>query len=184
MQEGAPQGQPLLPALRQVPRGAVLHRFQPRHGEDPLGPLPPEFRRNGVNPQVEAEILGRRQFLVEGELLGHVADHALDPLGLPEDVDPRHLAPAGGRAQDAAEHADRRGLARSVGAEKTEDLAPLHRKGDPVHRDEVTEALLQLLDGDGVTAERLHLPVPRPRPGSGRSWPPPGRGSPPGRPPG
>ena len=48
-----------------------------------------------VDPGVELQVLPDGQILVEGELLGHVADVLLHPVGLGDDVEAGHPACAG-----------------------------------------------------------------------------------------
>jgi hypothetical protein len=60
--------------------------------------------------------------------------------------------PAGGR-QQAAEHAEGGGLARAVGAEQTEDLAPRHLEGGAGDSGEVAKLAYQIAHHD-------HRPVP------------------------
>ena len=80
---------------------------------------------HGVEAADEVEVLADREVLVEAEALGHVADLALDRPRLLDDV----VAEAGAAArvgrEQAAQHADGRGLAAAVGAEEAADLAAL-----------------------------------------------------------
>ena len=78
---------------------------------------------------------------------------------------PRDRRGARGRREQAAQHADRRGLARAVGAEDAEDLAGADREADVVHGDDVAKALDQATDLDD--APRRLSPASRP----GASWP-------------
>ena len=81
-----------------------------------------------ASPEV-AQVLLDRELVVEGELLGDVADLGAH-LGLGLAKIPAHdLDLAARRRKKAAEHAEGRGLARAVGAEQTEDLSALHVKG-------------------------------------------------------
>ena len=80
-------------------------------------------RLQPVEPRHEFQVLGNRQILVERELLGHVADLALDLQRLGPEVVAEHRALALVGRQQAAHDADRRRLARAVGPEKADDLA-------------------------------------------------------------
>src|SRR6185436_8365949 len=63
---------------------------------------------------------------------------------------------AGGRREKAGEHADRGGLSRAVGSEKSDDLAALHLEGDAAYRLDVSITLRQLAgDDDGVAHPRI-----------------------------
>src|SRR5438093_2740063 len=162
VKRGAPEAEALLLAARE-------------HGDDPAGdllelhPLERPSHAGGelalqpVDPAVEAQVLLDREVAIEPEGLRHVADDGLDPLGLAGDVDPADRGRPLGRREQAAQHADGRGLARAVGAEDAEDLAGGDVERDAVHRREVAEALGEALDLDGrvpVRPEPRHRPAP------------------------
>ena len=63
---------------------------------------------------------------------------------------PPTVAVPRGRLQQPAQHADRRGLAGAVAAEKAEDLALPHVERQVIDGDEVAEAPREIGDGDGV----------------------------------
>ena len=83
MQQGADQGQPLLPAARE-PARPRRSRYGPRPGQlDQLVlALAGLGRRQAVDARVEVHVLLDGQVLVERELLRHVADPRADRLGL------------------------------------------------------------------------------------------------------
>ena len=86
-----------------------------------------------VEPRDEFQVLAHRQVLIQAEALRHVADLALDLVGVAADV----VAEAGALAaigrQQAAEHADGGGLAGAVGAEEAVDRAALHLHRQVMH---------------------------------------------------
>lgn len=86
-----------------------------------------------VKGAVEFHVVQNGHVGIERELLRHVADVAPDFRGFLHDVEPRHLARAGGRFQKPAQHADRGGLPRAVGAQKTEYLSRAHAHVDMIH---------------------------------------------------
>src|SRR3546814_5639155 len=73
----------------------------------------------------ELDVLLDRQVLVEREALSHVAGLALDGGGVGDDVEAERGAVAAVRGEQAAEHAKRRRLARTVGARSEEHTSEL-----------------------------------------------------------
>ena len=71
-----------------------------------------------VKPRDEFEVLAHREILIQAEALRHVADLALDLVGVAADVVAEAGALAGIRRQQPAQHADGGGLAGAVGPEK------------------------------------------------------------------
>jgi len=114
-------------------------------GGDGRGDGPVQFRpAEAVDAAVEFEVLGHSQVIIEGEFLRHVADILLDPAAFGIDIVALHPGLAGGGQEQAAEHADDRGLARAVGAEKAKDLAVAYAKAHPVDGDEFAETAGEL----------------------------------------
>src|SRR5690349_8124053 len=85
-----------------------------------------------IHARHEAQILADRQVLPEAEALGHVSDFAFDLLRLGTKVVAKAAALARIGMQQAAQHADRRRLARTVGAGKPPDFTFRHRDVDIV----------------------------------------------------
>jgi hypothetical protein len=102
-----------------------------------------------VDAAEEAQVLPDREVVVEAEALAHVADLPLHALGVAGDVRAEHEPGAGAGLEQAAQHPDRRGLARAVCAEEAEDLALTDRERDAVDRREGAEALGELPDLHG-----------------------------------
>ena len=123
VQDGRGQRQALLPAARERAGELVLAVGEAQPLERLGHPLAASV--HGVDAGDEVEVLLDAEILVEAEALGHVADLALDRPRLLDDV----VAEAGAAApvgrQQAAQHADGRGLAAAVGAEEAADLAAL-----------------------------------------------------------
>src|SRR5690606_12868469 len=117
----AREGHALLPAARQRPGELLPTLTEARELEDGLDARAPAPARHAVDARVEVEVLLDGQVLVQAEALGHVADALLDALGLAHDVVPHDAAAAGGRVEDAAQHADGRRLARAVRPQHAED---------------------------------------------------------------
>ena len=103
-----------------------------------------------VKPRDEEQILFDRQVLVERELLGHVADFALDARAVAPHVETEHRSLPGVGRQQAADHADGRRLAGAVGAEEADDFARRDAQRDVVDGDDSVERLGEAGDVDDV----------------------------------
>jgi hypothetical protein len=80
---------------------------------------------------------------VQTPLLGHAAE--AEPVGGCDGVPaPANLSGLG--LQEARDRAHRRGLARAVAADQSDDLARAHSEGDPIHRGPRAEAMRQAGD--------------------------------------
>ncbi len=150
VEEGAAEGEALAPSRRDILGETVARLRQAGHVEDPGDPFRPFLLRHAVHPEVEAEVFEGGQILVEGELLGHVADGVLHLFRLRDDVVARDLCLPRRGGEDPAEHPDRRRFPGAVRPEKAEDLAGTNRKGDSIHGGERPETFFKLPDDDGV----------------------------------
>jgi hypothetical protein len=92
-----------------------------------------------IDTAIESQVLPHRQVPVKGEFLGNIPQipPAL-PARLPQ-IHASHRQPTLGRWQQAAEHTERRRLARAIRPEQPKDLAPVYLKGRMVHRREITK---------------------------------------------
>jgi hypothetical protein len=97
VEDGAPQGQALLPPQGQEAVSWPSMVLEARHLQDPLPPGLEASPRDLVQAAEEADVLVHREVTVEGEPLGHVADAAADGLTLREDPVPSHPSLPGGR---------------------------------------------------------------------------------------
>ena len=123
--------------------------LQPDEGDSLGDHAPPQAAVAHVQGAEGVDVLGHGELVEDGDLLGHHADAALEAVGggrhgLAEHAD-RPLV-VGEQLEEAV---DRRGLARAVGAEQADDLAPPDPQGQPVHGDQLPVALHQGLDLDG-----------------------------------
>ena len=104
---------------------------------------------DAVDAGDEFQVLAHREILIEAEALRHVADVALDLVGLGADV----VAEAGAVAlvgrEQPAQHADGGGLAGAVGPEEAVDRAALDLHGQVAHHRAAVERLGQAVDVDG-----------------------------------
>ena len=147
MRQGAgAERQPLLPAAGQQPGDLVLAAGEAEmldHLARCLGRL-----RQPVDARDELQVLLHREVLIETEALRHVADLALDLLGLGADVVAQTSAGALVGRQQTAQHADRGGLAGAVGAEKAVDGAALDLQRQIADHRAAVECLGQAVDID------------------------------------
>src|SRR6185437_599712 len=88
---------------------------------------------DAIEPRHELQILAHREVLIQREALRHVADLALDLVGIAPDVIAEAGTLAAIRRQQSAEHADGRGLAAAVGPEEAVDRAALHLHRQLMH---------------------------------------------------
>ena len=116
--EGAGHGEALAPATGEQGGPPVEVGFEVRERDEFVAALPQPITAQTVKAAEEQQVLVHGQFIVERKLLRHVTDRALEPVGLAHDVHAADAAGAGGRFEDAAQHADDGGLAGAVGAEK------------------------------------------------------------------
>lgn len=98
----------------------------------------------GKNDQVvdEAEVRVRVVFL-----LAHT-DPCLDGSPIRPNVESEHPQTTLGDGGEAIDHANGRGLARSVGTQQPQALSGRHSEGDSVHGDKTAECLAQILGFD------------------------------------
>ena len=113
---------------------------------------------DAVDAGDEFQVLAHREVLVEAEALGHVADLALDLVGLGADV----VAEAGAVAfvgrEQPAQHADGGGLAGAVGPEEAVDRAALDLHRQVAHHRPAVEFLGQVMDVDDDVAAPFCAP--------------------------
>ena len=141
--------------MQEAPRDlqAALHPARERHHEarSPL-PQPDHLHhlahalghgaaRHPVQLGVQAQVLLGRQIPVERRVLEHQPDVAPHLVAFTLDIVASHAGGAAGRVHERAEHADRRRLARPVGAEEAERLAGRDREVDAAHRFDLAVAL-------------------------------------------
>ena len=103
---------------------------------------------HAVKPRDELEVLAHRQVLIQAEALRHVADLALDLVGLGADVVAEAGAGAFIRRQQAAQHADGGGLAGAVRPEEAVDGAALDLQRQVMDHRAAVEFFGQAVDVD------------------------------------
>ena len=130
--EGAAQGQFLLHAPRQVPCQPLAMALQSGEGEQPGFALALLGGWHPVQVCEKVEVLLHREPAVEAEHLRHVADAGVDRGGVADGVGPQHARLTRARPHDGGKHLQRRGLARAVGAEQSEDLTLGDGQGEAV----------------------------------------------------
>ena len=145
-QRAGAERQPLLPAAGQF-AGELFLAALKADAVDHVARGPAGIGQ-AVEPRDEFEVLPHRKVLVQAEALRHVADLALDLVGVAADVVAETGALAAIRRQQAAQHADGRGLAGSVGAEEAVDRTALHLHREIMHDLAAAKRLRQALDID------------------------------------
>ncbi len=103
---GATQGQPLLPAARQVTGQQSLLIPQTGHLQHPTFACGPALAGHVIQSGVEINILAHRQVGVKREFLAHIANRRLDTGLLPQNVEAGHSTCPRGRRQEAGQHTD------------------------------------------------------------------------------
>jgi len=155
------QGQALFPAPREragqlIAKPAQVHALN--GAGNPGGPV-----GHGVHAGDEIEVFPHGHVLIERELLGHVAHMGLYQLGLLPHVEAQACAVAVVGAKQPAQHADKCGLARAVGAEKAVYFATIHPHVDVVDHGLAAEYLGQpghVDDGRGNSGVHGLAPAP------------------------
>ena len=94
-------------------------------------------------PPIDVQVLGHRQLFVEIVLLGDHPEARPDFRALSGRVHAQDAQGPAGGVGNAADHPHGGRLARSVGPQKAEHLAPFDLEVDAVHRSEVAEPLGQ-----------------------------------------
>ena len=147
VQRGGSQRQALFPATGEVGRQLP----GPRREIVFLQCLINHFPRlgQGVQARHEAQVLAHGEIAIERETLGHIADPRLDLAALADDVEAERRTAAAIRLQQAAHHADGRGLARPVGAEKAVNPARRDRHVEIIDNAGAAKGLAQPGHVDG-----------------------------------
>ena len=102
-----------------------------------------------VHAAYEAEVFRCSKTAEECQAFGDDADLALDVDWVRDGVEAEDLDGSRGRREQASEHLDGGGFARSVWAKEPEELAGSDREVDVLDRDEVAETTCEGCSGDG-----------------------------------
>jgi hypothetical protein len=97
---------------------------------------------------VDHQIVEHGELEVERVLLGYQADTAADPRTIGGRIEPEYPEGPGADGRHARDHPHGGGLAGAIGSEEPERLAAGDLEVDPVHGDELVEALGQLARQD------------------------------------
>ena len=151
----------LLPAAREIAGELCCALGKAKALQRRIDPFAPPV--HAIHARDEVEVLVDRQVFVEAEALCHVADFALDKCSLAHDVVAERRAAARVGREQAAEHADRGGLAAAVGAEKAEDFATPHAQVEAVDDGLAAEAFCQAVhvDDGRIGLGGVHGPATR-----------------------
>ena len=123
-------------------------------------PLLPRGVDRTVHPGEEVECLPAREGRPQRDVAGHVGHAGVQLHGIPPRVQTQHPCRTLIGADEAEERADRRRLARSVGAEEPAHLPGVDDQVQTVERDGRAEGLGQLPDLDGRCTHGEHLRGP------------------------
>jgi hypothetical protein len=148
MQHAGGERQPLLPAAGQM-RGKLLGVFGKLHAHDDLANGIARIR-HFIDAGHQLEILTNGEILVIAEALRHVPDLPANRGCVAHDVEAEAGARAGIRLEQAAQHADGRGLATAVGAEESAYLALRDLQPQVFHDTPRTKALGKIVNVDDV----------------------------------
>ena len=108
----------------------------------------PRRRAEAVAAGEEVEVLPDLHVVVDPERVRHEPEDATYLVGVPGDGPAGDLGLTGRRQQERREHPERRGLARAVRPDETEDLALGDVEVDAGHRDRPVVALDQAVGAD------------------------------------
>src|ERR1019366_1453151 len=111
-----------LPPAAGEQRGALIQiGLQVGEGDELVIALLERRAAQAVKAPIKAQVLMRRQLVVERELLGHIADEGLDALQVTRHIQPGDARLAVARLEQAAQETNHRRFARAVRAEEAED---------------------------------------------------------------
>jgi hypothetical protein len=110
--------------------------------------------RYARQPRGVAQVHHAREIVVETDLVGHVADAALDLERLAQRIEARDAGAPRCRLGQAEQHQDGGGLAGAVRAEQSEHFALFDRKVEMIDRDRPAIGLGELLGNDDRVAHR------------------------------
>ena len=171
VQQRARQRQTLLVAERELSRPPVRVRLEPQ----PLDRLGDRIVGRAGEPPLDLEVLAHGEVRVRRRALDEEADPREPALvAIPHSL-AEHAHLARSRSDEAEQHADRRGLAGAVPAEKPVDLAAPHVEAERVDGGDVAVALRERARGDdGLGGHRRiprHVVEPlRPEGATSRKW--------------
>ena len=139
VQQRRRHGQALLVAARQLPAREVNERLQLELGQRPFDAFVPLRPAQAIGAREKIQVLADRELRVEREFLRHVADVLARRCACGAQVEPGDAQGARRGRKQPAQHAEGRGLAGAVRAEKTEDLAAPDPETDVVDGGEGAE---------------------------------------------
>src|SRR5439155_11770901 len=115
-------------------------------------------RGDTVHPPGELNVLATWGERVEGRSLRRQAQSSPDVGWMRPDIESRDAGDAARRPQQRGQDSNRRGLARTVGAEKAEELARVDAEGDAVDGARAAGVHLgQVLDFDDWAGHRVEI---------------------------
>ena len=154
MHHGHGQRQALADAQRQAGGRCIEKLAQAETGNQFIGARADALGRQVKQPCMQIEILAHAQFAIERKRLRHVADllARFQIASIHRLAEQRGIAGTG--RQKAGEHLHGRGLAATVGAEKTENLAAFDAKTHLIHGSEIAKS-----HGQTMRLDRRHVTI-------------------------
>ena len=146
--DGRAERHALFPAAGQAADQLMLLALETGKLEHPANLLLPLVLGHTVDAGKEVQVLIDGQIVVQRKLLRHVADSLAHVRRTQMAPLARELHLSARRIEQPAEHLDRRGLARAVGAEQAVDFAVAHLQRDVVHGAERPECLREIRRAD------------------------------------
>ena len=132
----------------------VRHIGEPDMVERRPDPLLALAALDAHQPRGVAQVLGGGEIVVEADLVGQIADPALDRERLAHRIVAEHARLPARDVAQAEQHQDGGGLAGAVRTEQSENLAARHRKRDALDDGGPVVALGEVLRLDDVVAHR------------------------------
>ena len=168
VENGAAERKTLLLPAREAAREDVgaVHELHPcDHLRGARAPLLP---RQTIETAVEHHVFTNGHIRIEAEPLRHVAERLPRALRMHGGIAAEHKRRAARRREETADHADGRGLPRSVRADEAVDRPARHGEIQPVYRGVAAEYAREVvrLDHGRVVRARLtfHSGAPSPHP--------------------
>ena len=138
--DGTRESEALLPSAGKLARAAIHIWLNAGKSLKFACALGGSIARQAIDAGVEIHVLSDGEVFVQAELLRHVADVASNLGSILANVHAENAAGALCRLQQSAERLDDGGLARAVGAEKSEEFTFPHFEANVADRSERAEA--------------------------------------------
>ena len=153
----AAEREPLFLPARETAREHIRFLRELHAHEHFLRACAPLRAREAVESAVEHHILAHRHIRIEAEPLGHIAERLTCALRMRRRVTAEHERCAARRREDAADHADRRGLSRAVRSDESVDCTARHGEVQMIDGGVVTKDTREIMRYDHRRIARMRL---------------------------